>query len=132
MNEPAADRIERRLHRRRAQARATLLFERLWPAVWPPLGAAGAFACLALLGIPPLLPPIAHLVLLAVTALVAAGLLWRGLHGLRRPGGPDADRRLEAASGLRHRPLSVLADAPAHGPGRADPLAESLWQAHVA
>src|SRR5271165_496704 len=129
--ETHAARIVRRLQRRREQARATLLFERLWPAVWPPLGVLAAFACLALLGLPPLLPPVLHLMLLAATATAAGLLLWRGLRGLHKPDDSEADRRLEAASGLRHRPLAVLDDAPAHG-DTADALGEALWRAHVA
>ncbi|MDR3472439.1 MAG: DUF4175 family protein, partial [Devosia sp.] len=55
------------LRRRRALARAVLLFERIWPAVWPPLGVAGAFLCAALLDLPALLPPMLHLALLVAT-----------------------------------------------------------------
>ena len=72
------------------------------------------------------LPPILHAALLAVTAVLAAVLLVRGLLGVRRPGDAEADRRLERASGLSHRPLAVLADRPALAG------AEGLWAAHVA
>ena len=44
------------------------------------------------------------------------------------PDDGDRDRRLELASRLRHRPLSVLTDRPAL-PGDA---ADALWQAHLA
>jgi uncharacterized protein (TIGR02302 family) len=128
MNEPGE--IERLLHRlagRRAQARAAILFERVWPAIWPALGAAGLFVIVALLDIPRMLPAWAHLVLLAGTFLLVAVLLWRGLSGVRRPDNAAADRRLETASGLRHRPLSVLTDQPAH----ADAAGDVLWGAHV-
>jgi uncharacterized protein (TIGR02302 family) len=122
--------VERMLHRlagRRAQARAAILFERVWPAIWPALGVAGLFVIVALLDIPRLLPAWAHLVLLAGTALLVGFLLWRGLSGVRRPDNAAADRRLETASGLRHRPLSVLTDQPAH----ADAAGDALWSAHV-
>lgn len=115
-----------RLRRRRAQARAVLLFERLWPALWPPLGVLGAFLCLALLDLPPLLPPLLHALLLLLVGGGIVGLLLRGLRGLHLPDAAAADRRLERASGLHHRPLAVLTDRPAFAG------AEALWRAHVA
>jgi uncharacterized protein (TIGR02302 family) len=122
--------VERLLHRlagRRAQARAAILFERVWPAIWPALGVCGLFVIVALLDIPRMLPAWAHLMLLAGTFLLVAALFWRGLSGIRRPDNAAADRRLETASGLRHRPLSVLTDQPAH----ADAAGDVLWSAHV-
>ena len=114
------------LRRRRAMARAVLLFERVWPALWPALGVTGAFLCAALLGLPAALPPVLHVLLLVATVLLIARLLVGGLRGVAWPGGIEADRRLEHDSGLRHRPLSVLRDRPAL------PGAEALWAAHVA
>jgi uncharacterized protein (TIGR02302 family) len=118
----------RRLNRRRAQARLVLLFERAWPAIWPALGVAGAFLCVALLDLPALLPPWLHLAFLAGFGVAAVLLLVRGLAGIGRPGNDAADRRLEAASGLRHRPLSTLADRPAS----TDSGALALWRVHLA
>ena len=118
----------RRLTGRRALARLAILFERVWPALWPPLGIAGLFVCAALLDIPRLLPPGLHLALLAATGLVVVGLLVRGLGGIAAPDDAAADRRLERASGLSHRPLAVLTDRPAH----PDTAGLTLWQAHVA
>ena len=114
----------RRLHRRRVQAGAVLLVERVWPALWPPVGVLGAFLCAALLDVPALLPPLLHLLLLAATGLAAAGLLVDGLRRVRRPTETEVDRRLERDSGLSHRPLAALADRPAL------PGAEALWAAH--
>jgi len=118
----------RRLAGRRAAARFVILFERLWPALWPPLGVLGAFVCLALLDLPRLLPPLAHNLLLAGTAIAIGVLSVRGLRSLRPPDDATADRRLETASGLRHRPLSVLTDRPA----QRDAAGLALWQAHLA
>ncbi len=115
-----------RLARRRAQARGVLMFERLWPALWPALGALGLCLCVALLDLPRMLPAWAHLLLLAVAAVVVLGLLGRALLRLSAPTPAEADRRLETATGLAHRPLAVLADRPAL------PGSEQLWQAHVA
>jgi uncharacterized protein (TIGR02302 family) len=118
----------RRLAGRRALARLVILFERVWPALWPPLGVLGAFLCVALLDLPRALPPLAHSFLLAATAMVFGGLLVRGLRSIRRPDDAAADRRLETASGLRHRPLAVLTDRPA----QRDAAGLALWQAHLA
>lgn len=117
----------RRLSVRRALARSVLLFERLWPALWPPLGVTGLFIIVALLDLPALLPRWAHFGLLVVTGLAVAGLLTRGLWRIRVPDVAAADRRMEQASGLNHRPLAMLADRPA----QSDPVGDALWQAHL-
>jgi uncharacterized protein (TIGR02302 family) len=115
-----------RLRRRRFAARAALIFERVWPALWPPLGVLGTYLCAALLDLPPRLPAALHAIVLAGILLACGWLLARGLRRLRLPSVAEADRRLERASGLRHRPLAALADQPAL------PGAEGLWRAHVA
>lgn len=118
----------RRLAGRRALARLAILFEHVWPALWPPLGVAGLFVCAALLDLPRYLPPAWHLALLAGTAAAIAWLLVRGLWPIRTPDDAAADRRLERSSGLVHRPLAVLTDRPA----QHDPAGVALWQAHLA
>src|SRR3984957_11867140 len=125
------DRLLRSLAARRVLARATLLFERIWPALWPAVGVAGLFVCVVLLDLPRMLPSWAHISLLAVTFLLIAGLLIRNLRGIRAPDDKAADRRLEVASGLTHRPLSVLTDRPSRGNAGPDTAAVALWQAHV-
>ncbi len=113
---------------KRAAARAALWFEQLWPIAWPPLGVLGAYAVLALLDLPSWLPPWPRIILPAFVLLLAAALLWRGLRRLARPGAEAIDRRLERASGLRHRPLSALQDRPAAG----TPESEAVWRVHQA
>jgi uncharacterized protein (TIGR02302 family) len=125
------DRLLRRLAGRRALARFAILFERIWPAVWPSIGVAGLFICIALLDLPRMLPPWGHIALLAVTGLLVVGLLIRGLYGIAAPDDKAADRRLELASGLLHRPLAVLTDRPARGSKGPDTAGVALWQAHV-
>jgi uncharacterized protein (TIGR02302 family) len=125
MTDPAP--LLRRLAGRRFLARAALLFEAVWPALWPPAAVAGVFLCLALLGLPPLLPGWLHLIVLALFLVVFLGLLVRGLGGITVPDDRAADRRLEGQSGLLHRPLSVLTDTPAV----ADPVGLALWKAHA-
>jgi uncharacterized protein (TIGR02302 family) len=126
------DRLLRRLTGRRALARLAILFEHIWPALWPAIGVAGLFVCAALLDLPRLLPVWVHIGLLAVTALLILGLVVRGLHGIATPDDKAADRRLEVASGLSHRPLAVLTDRPSRGNQGPDVAAVALWQVHVA
>src|SRR5690606_38534486 len=103
------------LAQRRRLARAALWWERAWPALWPALCLAGAGLLVALLDLPRRLPPAAHAVLLALFGAALLTLLWRGARRFALPTRGDADRRLERASGLAHRPLAVLADTPAAG-----------------
>jgi uncharacterized protein (TIGR02302 family) len=119
--------LARRLSGRRLLARLAILFEGVWPALWPPLGLLGLFACLALLGLPELLPASLHLALLVILVLGVLALAFRGLRGVRLPDDRAADRRLETSSGLVHRPLSVLTDRPAV----TDSLVQAVWRAHT-
>ena len=48
-HEERTERLRRALRRWRGVARAVLLFERVWPALWPSLGLLGLFICAALL-----------------------------------------------------------------------------------
>lgn len=118
------------LRRRQTLARWVLFWERLWPALWPPLGIAGGFIAVALFDVLPTLPAAAHAAVLVAFGVAFTVALWRGLVPLRFPGLDEARRRLEVASGLAHRPLSVLDDDLVVGTG--DAAGESLWRAHVA
>ena len=88
---------------------------------------AGAWLAASLFDLPGLLPVAWHLGLLGLVLLALVGLVWWGLRPLRRPSDAEVDRRLEHASGLRHRPLVVIGDSPAN----ADPAGAALWQAHL-
>jgi len=116
------------LRGRRLLARAALGWELFWPGAWPVLAVLGIFLLLALLGLPALLPPWLHGLGLLAFAASLAFMLRRAWQGLRIPDALAAERRLERASGLSHRPLSVMADRPAGH----DPLAMAIWQAHQA
>lgn len=120
--------LPRQLARHRLLARAAILFEVLWRSLWPPLAVVGVFLCLALLNLLPLLPGWAHLTVLAMFVLTACGLLVRRLRDVKLPDSQAGDRRLEAQSGLIHRPLAVLTDKPATGGS----LGQALWEAHAA
>ena len=56
-------------------------------------------------------------------AVVALGV---GLARLRRPHPDEIERRIERASGLRHRPISMLEDEPEND----GPLAAAIWLIH--
>jgi len=113
---------------RRLLARAALGWEALWPGAWPVLGVLGVFVMLALLGLPSLLGGWLHLAMLLAFMAVLGLVLRRALRAWRVPGAPAAERRLERASGLSHRPLAAMADRPAGD----DPMALAIWQAHQA
>jgi uncharacterized protein (TIGR02302 family) len=125
---PSRDPLSRRLSRGRRLARWVLAWEELWPRLWPTLGVLGLFLVAALSGLMLRLPGWLHLLLLLGFALGLGWAVWRGARGFAAPPTTAADRRLERASGLSHRPLSTLSDRPA----TEDPMALALWQAHRA
>ena len=125
---PGLAKLAKRLSGRRFLARGAILFEAAWPVLWPPLAVLGVFLCAALLGLPPLLPALMQLALLALVGLAVVALLFCGIRTIRLPDNRAADRRLETSSGLIHRPLSVLTDRPA----MPDEVSLALWQAHEA
>ena len=122
----------RPLRARLRLARAALLWERVWPAVWPPLAVLGVFAVLALFDLLPALPG------LAACRRAGAARRWRSPRrwpGACAPvgldGGARCGRRRGAASsgraGCAHRPLQALADQPS---GAARRQTAALWEAH--
>ncbi|MBI3452956.1 MAG: DUF4175 family protein, partial [Rhodospirillales bacterium] len=124
----APDRATGVLGRRYRQALGALLWEAAWPALWPALAVAGLFLIVALLDVLPELNPWAHGGVLAGFALGFVIALVRGFGAARWPSRSSAQRRLETANQLAHRPLAALADKPAGG----DAATRALWQAHVA
>lgn len=124
-----ADSFLRAVAWRRVAARAAIVWERFWPALWPVLTLAGLLLIIALLDIPALLPVWLHLALLALAAAALPVLLVRAVAQVRLPAAREGDRRIERASGLAHRPLEQLSDRIAAG--RGDPQAEQLWRAHL-
>lgn len=120
--------LARAVRRRLWLAKLALAWERLWPALWPAAGGAGLFLVATLFDLWRLVPGWLHL---GALVLFGAGVVVALVHGLRRvtmPGEAEAIRRLETASGLEHRPLSLLNDRPATTAG--DQLALGLWRVH--
>jgi uncharacterized protein (TIGR02302 family) len=114
------------LPRARLLARAALWWEGAWPAIWPVLAVFAAFAIFALTGLPAVLPAWLHILVLVGFALALLWALRRAARGLAAPPVAAADRRIETATGLDHRPLAALQDRPA----TRDPAALLLWRAH--
>lgn len=108
-----------------ARAQLVLGWEGLWRLAWPVIAWIALFAAIALLDILPRFSSWLHGLILA---LFAGGLVWflQRLRHLRIPSRQDAQRRLEADSGLSHRPLSQLDDTPA--PISGDWMSDEMWR----
>ena len=106
----------------------------IWPALWPPLGVAGAVRLRR-----PARPAAPAAALVAYRAARRrprchrSACWYAACAASRAPDDTAADRRLEIASGLAHRPLAVLTDRPSRGSDAGpDTAPVALWQAHVA
>lgn len=132
MTEPSASAPHPRpcVKARILRARLVLLWEQVWRGLWPATGIISLVVAASFLDLWSVLPNALHgLILLAALGAMGAAL-WQGFRGFRFPAREQAMRRLEADSGLSHRPLAALNDRLAAG--RGDPASESLWQAHRA
>lgn len=110
-------------------ARLAILWERVWPRLWPVSGILVAFAGLAALGFFTWTPGLLHALLLIAGTSAIGYFLWRNFQDFRWPGWSEGARRLERESGLPHRPITERDDRMAAGQG--DTLTESLWRAHM-
>lgn len=119
------DRSERYI----AVARLSLLWERVWPALWPATGIIGLFAAAALFDLFAQIPSSLHLILLLVAVGVAGYFLFRNFSEFRTPDWQESARRVERDSTLAHRPITERHDRLAAGSG--DALAEALWRVHM-
>ncbi|HMA15106.1 MAG: TIGR02302 family protein [Bacteroidota bacterium] len=129
---PTIERVERpaiaRFGLLLALARGAVAWETIWPAVWPPLGVAGAFLAVALSGLLPALAGWLHSAVLAGFGLAFLAALVLAARRISLPDEQAGKRRLERDSGLDHRPLTALDDRMATG--TADGAARALWRAH--
>jgi uncharacterized protein (TIGR02302 family) len=121
---PAAERV---FERKVRLGRWALLFEQVWPRAWLVLGVAALFVGVSLAGLWPRLPEFAHKLVLSLFA-VAFGSALIALARVRMPSREQAIRRVEAVSGIKHRPASSYEDTLTLGAG--DPRTEALWRAH--
>ena len=121
------DNQNRTLARKLRLTGAAMVWERLWPALWPLTGTIALFLVAAVFDVYSWVPGWLHLL-----ALVGfgAGIVWSvrsAIHEFRWPEARAAHRRLERSSGLAHRPLETLVDEMS---GARDPGTKSLWHAH--
>jgi uncharacterized protein (TIGR02302 family) len=108
-------------------SKLALLFEQIWPRAWLLIGIAGLFILVSLAGIWPRLPELPHKVVLGLFGVAFAGaLIW--LMTARWPSRERAIRRVEAVSGVRHRPASSYEDTLSHGSD--DARTAALWRVH--
>ncbi len=105
-----------------------LFWERLWPSVAALLTLLGAFLVLSWLGLWIWLPPLGRMIGLVLFGLLAIAAL-APLVFVRFPSAADGLKRLDATSGISHRPATVLADELAVT--SSDPVSLALWRAHV-
>ncbi|MDE2133085.1 MAG: DUF4175 family protein [Alphaproteobacteria bacterium] len=118
-----------RIERAVFAARAVLIWERLWPLLWPASGIAGLGLAAALFDAFAPLPWIVHALVLACLVTAVGLSLYFNLTRFAWPRWEDAARRLERDSFLPHRPISEAHDALAAGAD--DPYARELWLAHL-
>ncbi|HEX5279623.1 MAG TPA: TIGR02302 family protein [Micropepsaceae bacterium] len=112
-----------------AVARLILLWERVWPAMWPGLGIVGLGMVLALVGLFGAIPGSIHATILVALIGATLFMFWRSFSHFRAPRWEDGARRVERDSELPNRPITEGTDKVAAGKG--DPLAERLWRAHI-
>ena len=114
-------------------ARAALVWERLWPCLWPAVGVAALFVSVALMDWLPALPFWVHSLVLIVFAGVFGFMIRGAILGFRAVDEKTAKHRLERDSDFEHRPLTALHDRLADGltEGIAGNATEALWQAHL-
>jgi uncharacterized protein (TIGR02302 family) len=118
------------LERRLWLARAALGWETLWPALWPSVAVIGLFGAVSFFDLLPHLPSWLHAAVLLGFAAALVWSLYRARRAFALPDEAAGRRRLEQASGMRHRPLTALRDTIAGGSN--DGAAELLWRAHRA
>ncbi len=121
-----ANQLQSRLSRKLRSARWALVWERAWSAVWPLPLLVGIFVAFALFDLPQRLGGWWHASTLALFGIAIAVSAAVSVRRFRWPLKSEVERRLERASGLRHRPLSTLFDRPA----ATDADGIALWGIH--
>ena len=119
--------IERAFERKVRLGKWALFFEHFWPRAWLVLGLAGLFIGVSLAGLWPRLPELTHKIVLALFAL-AFCIALLALMRVRWPSREQAIRRVEAVSGIKHRPASSYEDTLTLG--AADARTAALWRVH--
>jgi uncharacterized protein (TIGR02302 family) len=108
-------------------ARRAILWERVWPLLWWPLGVALLFLASSWLGLWTELPTIGRQAGLAVFALLLLASLWP-LRAVALPDRRGALDRIDRDSGGGHRPARTIEDSLALG--SEDAGSRALWELH--
>lgn len=128
-NQDSQSALDAQFARKVRASRWALLFERLWPRLWLIIGIGGLFVLVSLLGLWPMLPQAAHIVLLGAFGL--AGLAAVGFAArVPFPTHEEGVRRIERVSGVPHRPASSYEDTITANAD--DPRTTAIWRAHRA
>jgi uncharacterized protein (TIGR02302 family) len=122
-----SDTPRRHLERLVDRARATLLWERVWPILWRPLAVVMVFLTLSWLGLWLDASPEGRIGGLTLFGIALVLSLWP-LLGLRKPGRRAALDRLDRDTGLAHGPARALEDNLALGADDAG--SRALWELH--
>lgn len=109
------------------RARWVIAWERAWPHVARLLCVGGLFLAVSWAGVWLVLPVMGRAVALAAFVLLAIAAMAPAIR-FRWPSREEALGRLDRSAGLRHRPVTALADTLA----TRDPVAHALWQAQRA
>ena len=105
-----------------------MVLEQFWRAITPALAVVLVFVILSLFDVFAALPLWLHWVGLALFGAAVVAGLWYGFRTWQMPARGAALHRLEADSGLTHRPLTHLTDRQASN--LVDPWATVLWAHH--
>ncbi len=114
------------LERKLRHAKRMIFLGRLWLALWPPIAVALVFLTVSLFGLWPNLDRTTHLGALAAFGLALFASLW-ALVRLRLPTRDEAVARVEAMTGVKHRPVTSFNDTFSIG---GDAASQDLWAAH--
>ncbi len=116
-------------------ANAIIVWERLWRNLWPAATVCSIFLSVVFFDVLPLLPYGVHWLVLAGFIGLIAFCFWRAVQQKYIVGDEEIRKRLEAESGLAHRPLTALQDTAVNTSGagvRNDAASSALWKAHQA
>ncbi len=109
------------------RARWVIAWERGWPHLARLLSVAGLFLAVSWAGLWLVLPAAGRAVGLVAFALLALAAVVPAIR-FRWPSREEGLSRLDRSAGIRHRPVTALADTVA----TQDPVALALWQAQRA
>jgi uncharacterized protein (TIGR02302 family) len=126
-NEHTRSAAEHAFERKINLGKWALFFEKLWPRAWVAFGLAGLFIAVSLAGMWQSLPELPHKIVLSLFGLAFAIALLALLR-VRWPSREEALRRVEQASGIKHRPASSYEDTLTLN--AEDQRTATLWKAH--